>query len=228
MTQSHSIFVYSAGYIFFFFLLSIGKVKKGIRLLDEKGPVENRSMLLILHTGGILLLGILPVFFSTHKPLEIIWGNNATYNFQIITISILMVLLVVVSPVLAEKKYKKLTFRGSIHHSLSTSFVLSYFFIRILFICSYEMWFRGYLLTDCINSMGVSSAVLLNIFLYALLHTVNGKEEVLACIPFGLILCSLSIWTGAVWPSVLLHLALTLPYENRLVKKINKPSNSLV
>ncbi len=99
-------------------------------------------------------------------------------------------------------------------------FIVGYFFIRILFICAYESWFRGYLLHDCITSLGEPLAILLNVSLYTLLHVVNGKEETLACIPFGLLLCGLCIWQGAGWPAVVIHLTLTITYETSFIRKL--------
>src|SRR5204863_272627 len=98
----------------------------------------------------------------------------------------------------------------------------------LLFLSAYETWFRGYLLSDCIISFGVPVAILINIVLYSLLHIVNGKKEIVGCIPFGSLLCILCIWTNAAWPAILIHVALTISYEVHLVKRINKPSISFI
>lgn len=104
-------------------------------------------------------------------------------------------------------------------HPLALNF-FAYFFVRIIFICTYEIWFRGFLLHDCIINFGVPLAILMNVSLYTLLHVVNGKEETPACIPFGLLLCSICIWQGTAWPAVVIHLALTISYEISFLRKI--------
>jgi membrane protease YdiL (CAAX protease family) len=143
-------------------------------------------------------------------------------------VSFFMVLTIIIARELAEKKYRNLKNTIAASTSLTTRFIINYFFARILFLAAYEIWFRGYLLTDCITGWGVLVAVIINIILYTLLHIVNGKNEMLACIPFGLLLCSLCVWTAAAWPAILLHIALTVSYEVHLVIRINKPSNSFI
>jgi membrane protease YdiL (CAAX protease family) len=129
---------------------------------------------------------------------------------------------------IAEKKYILMKVNQSGGSSFSAGFITNYFFVRILFLCAYETWFRGYLLTDCINNLGIPFAIILNIILYSLLHYVNGKQEMRACVPFGLLLCGLCIWIGAAWPAILVHIALAVSYEAHLVKKINNPSISFI
>jgi membrane protease YdiL (CAAX protease family) len=64
--------------------------------------------------------------------------------------------------------------------------------------------------------------------LYTLLHAPAGKKEMIACIPFGAILCGVCIWVNAVWPAMLLHVALSMTYEINLVQKFSKPKNALI
>jgi len=103
-----------------------------------------------------------------------------------------------------------------------------YFLFRVLFLAAYETWFRGFLLTDCMSSWSVPFAIGVNITAYMLLHAVNGKNEMLACIPFGLLLCLLSFWVNAAWPAIFIHVALTMSCEVHLLKKIIKPSTQMV
>jgi membrane protease YdiL (CAAX protease family) len=99
---------------------------------------------------------------------------------------------------------------------------VSYFIVRILFICAYETWFRGCLLNDCIIIFGKPLAIIINVGLYMILHLVNGKDEALACIPFGCLLCGISIWQNAAWPAMAIHLALTIPCEISYIQKLKK------
>lgn len=103
--------------------------------------------------------------------------------------------------------------RNQIYHFL-------FYYPHSIYLCL-RSWFRGYLLNDSIHDSGLALAIFINVIFYSLLHIVNGKDEVIACIPFGILLCCLCIWQGAVWPAIFLHLALTVPYEMRCLKKIN-------
>ncbi|MEI9909237.1 MAG: CPBP family intramembrane glutamic endopeptidase [Bacteroidota bacterium] len=226
MTQGYEILIYSISYLLFFALLWLSKEKKGNRLLDENGLVTNRNMLIVLHIGGILLLGILPGYFFNHH-VPIVFGKSvATASFPTELTGLFVILFMIMAPILAEKKYRLVVGNTTVNTSFSIIFIISYFLLRLLFLCAYETWFRGYLLTDCISSFGIPVAIFLNVSLYTLLHIVNGKDEMLACIPFGLLLCSLCIWQGSAWPAIVLHIAFTIPYEVRLVQKIITSSNS--
>jgi membrane protease YdiL (CAAX protease family) len=82
------------------------------------------------------------------------------------------------------------------------------------------MFFRGFLLFGSIAVMGIPLAVSLNVLLYVLLHLFNSKKEMLACIPFGLLLCWLSVLFNAAWPAMILHACFSLLYEIRIYQSI--------
>jgi membrane protease YdiL (CAAX protease family) len=200
-------------------LLWLSKAKQGLRLFDDCGFVANPPMLILLHAGGIILF-LFPLLFSHFNSFVLFSNNDFESPAAWVTI-ICFLLLLFISPKIAQKKYSKSAgnvLRGKLP---GMKFIILYFIVRILFICVYESWFRGYLLSDSTSSMGWVLAVLLNISLYAFLHIVNGKDEVIACFPFGILLCCLCTWQGAVWPAIVLHLALTVPYEISLLRKMN-------
>jgi membrane protease YdiL (CAAX protease family) len=218
--MGYSVVFYSISYFLFFLLLVISKKTKGLRLFDEDGLVPNPRMLILLHIGGIVLFGAIP-FLSDHASAFVLFKNVAVWEPFTSIIVLLVILLLFISPRLAEKKYRKFSDNTNRPVSPGTKFIIFYFLVRILFICFYESWFRGFFLNDCIATFGVGWAIVLNVCLYAVLHIVNGKEEVIACFPFGVLLCCLCIWQGASWPAIALHLALTVPYEMSFLKKIN-------
>lgn len=217
--QLTPILFHSATFLLFLVLLWRAKKKKGLRLFDDRGLAANLPILLELQLAGIFLFGILPFLYG-HAGTFIFFdgidvGNPSTW------ITILLVLIsVIISPQILGKKLSAFPDMINGYSSPRTGFYVIYFLIRILFIASYEIWFRGFLLTDSIVSIGLVWAILINISLYALLHIVNGKDEVIACVPYGLLLCGLCIWQGAVWPAVVIHLALTIPYEFGFIRKL--------
>jgi membrane protease YdiL (CAAX protease family) len=228
MTQAYNLVIYSISYLLFFAMLLLSKIKRGIRLLDDTGIVINRVMLIVLHVAGVLLFAVISFYsFDQQLPVVVV-GKVAAGSLQIIVIGFFVILAIVIAPMLAEKNCRQPGNRLSVSTSLSSRFIINYFFIRILFLAAYETWFRGYLLTDCIASWGIPVAILINISFYTLLHIVNGKNEMLGCIPFGLLLCILCTWTDAAWPAILIHIAFTVSYEVHLIKKINKPSISFI
>ena len=217
--MAYSMFFYSISYFLFFLLLWISKKKKGLRLFDDDGLVSNRRLLIFLHIGGICLFGVMP-FLADPAPSFAFFDSKSAWTPLKSIIVLLVILLLFISPRLAEKKYRTFFENAEYTGFPGKKFIVSYFLVRILFIFFYECWFRGYLLNDSIAAFGMGWAIALNVCLYAVLHWVNGKDEVIACVPFGLLLCFLCIWQGAVWPAIALHLALTIPYETSFLKRL--------
>jgi len=210
---------YALTYFTFLILVLVSKLKQGLRLFDDKGFASHLPMLFTLYIGGIFLLGVSP-FFTQHL-VPFVFFNTENFGGLSTWITVLLFILsLVITPRIIAKKFNKFPVTSVDAFGHGRSFYITYFIVRILFIGAYELWFRGYLLPDCIISFGVAWAIVINLVLYAILHLVNGRDEVIASIPYGLLLCSLCIWQGAVWPAVLIHLALTIPYEVGFLRKI--------
>ncbi len=205
-------------YLLFFALLWLAKTKKGIRLVDERGFVTSHRMLLVLHFAGIILFGVLPFLWNPFS-LFTVSHHTAITNPHILSTALLTIAAVVFSLWIAKKNYRKFARNIAVHTPPGAAFTTTYFMSRILFICSYESWFRGGLLHDCITAFGEPLAIVVNVGVYTLLHSPNGKREMLACIPFGILLCSLSTLLGTAFSAIVIHLALTLSYEISMTKK---------
>lgn len=216
--KSANMLIHLISYFLFFSLLLIAKKRKVNRLIKEDGALVASVQLLLLQAAGILLMGILP-FLSTNSVLPMFLRTANLLSTPALLSVLLSAGVLLVAPHLSAKMYTETTSMQQPKNALSLAFITGYLFLRTLFIAAYEIWFRGFLLVDSIDLFGIPIAVSLNIALYTLLHLVNGKQEVLGCIPFGLLLCALCLWQGAVWPAVVLHLALTLSYEGTLLQK---------
>lgn len=206
-------------YLFFFAFLKVVKNKGANRITNEVGMLVVSRWLLVLHAAGIGLFGLLP-FFSPYGHLPVFFRATALPAEPVYLTVMLLLLVLWLSPLLAGKVHLQGALQVLLQPKTPTFYWAVYFLLRLLFIAAYECWFRGFLLMDSVARFGIPVAVCLNIVLYTLLHSVNGKREMLGCIPFGLLLCSLCIWMGQVWPAVLLHLALTISYEITLLQKI--------
>jgi membrane protease YdiL (CAAX protease family) len=228
MTQGSQILIYSISYLSLSLLLFFCKAKKGTRLQDENGPVANRQALILLHAGGILLLGVPSVYLLNHQLPDIIFGKIAASYVQIAVTVFFAVLVMIIAGRIAEKKYQQAKEKEAATTSFNTGFIIYYFVLRVLFLVAYEISFRGFLLNFCIDNWGIPAAIIINIVLYTLVHIVFGKEEMLACIPFGLLLCGLTIWTGAIWPAIVVHMAMSLSYDVNFLRKTNNSNVSFV
>jgi membrane protease YdiL (CAAX protease family) len=94
-----------------------------------------------------------------------------------------------------------------------------YFTLRISGLIIYEIFFRGVLLGIFLEWFPIPIAIVLNIILYAAAHAFGSQKEFVGSIPFGFLLCSITVLNQSVYPSVLLHLLLALPYEIMLFGK---------
>ena len=195
-------------------MLIIAYKKNSLRLLNEYSAADYPSLLLLLNLSGVVFLGILPAFFLPFPSFDL---EEVTAT-KITVLLLLSAITGFVAYTAANKDLGKTSFTVD-PKILSFQFLSLYFILRILFIIAYEIWFRGYFLEFCTEEYGITIAMIINILLYVLLHIVNGKREALSCIPFGLILCLMSLWFGSPFPAIIIHLALTVPYDIILIKK---------
>jgi membrane protease YdiL (CAAX protease family) len=118
----------------------------------------------------------------------------------------------------AVSAFKKITNHTSFTPSLPSSFLLSFGFVRTLFLIVYEFFFRGVLLFVMMEDFGTEAAVIINILLYVLIHWFN-KIERTGAVPMGLVLCLATIYYNSVWPAVFIHVALALSHEFTLFSR---------
>jgi membrane protease YdiL (CAAX protease family) len=218
MDHLHIISKYAICYGIFFLILLLGKSERSNRLFDRKGTVSNPGMLLGVLTGGFLWLGVVPFFILHHSISEIVFGRRAPGMVQLCTLLVLLILAIATAITESDKLNTRKAVEEQISR-LSKTYLLRYILYRIIFLVSYESFFRGYLLTDSMQLTGVVLAVVINISLYSALHILNDRREFAGCVVFGTILCCLCIWCEAAWPAILIHTVFSLVYELRSVKK---------
>lgn len=227
MSIGITILKYAICYFGFFAALLISKANGGYKLFDEKGPAQNTSALLGLHITEIICLGIIPAVIFNHPIVKIVFGTNTPGLIQVLILILLLYPVILFARDHSEKAYKKIDTTKQSSKLYTKEFIPWYFLVRFFFLCAYEIFLRGYLLMDSIYSFGIFKAVLLNITLYALLHVPAGKNEMIASVPFGVLLCLICIWFNAAWPAIILHLILSFSYELNLLKRFYKPINVL-
>jgi membrane protease YdiL (CAAX protease family) len=88
-----------------------------------------------------------------------------------------------------------------------------YIFLRASFLVVYELFFRGVLLNFCLAITSVAVAIVINVILYAIAHAFSTREELIGTVPFGILLCLLTFYSGSIWPAIVIHLLLGLPYD---------------
>jgi membrane protease YdiL (CAAX protease family) len=88
-----------------------------------------------------------------------------------------------------------------------------YLLLRGLFLICYEIFFRGVLLNFCIAHTTFPAAIAINVGLYTIAHIFSSRQELIGSVPFGIVLCLLTLYTRSVWPAVIIHVMLGLPYD---------------
>lgn len=212
--QTTSNLVYLISYFLFFTLSWIGKTHNSNRLINDNGELTSRPLKLIgFHIIGIIILGLVPMILLNHSVIILFTGNKAPDLPEIFIYLSIFIPLITIAFKQSKSVYGKNNGLAKSLNHLSITFFASYFIIRVLFLFTYELWFRGFVLFDFISWIGVPFAIFVNILLYVSVHIFNSKKEMLACIPFGVLVCALCILFDAVWPAIILHISFSLAYE---------------
>ena len=214
--------VYVICYGMYAAVVLVVQAQRSLQLFNTAGkPAAQPGMLLWLHIGGIFLLGLLP--FAVAKPLinQLAEQGDAGYFTWASVVAALLLAIF-----LGATDGRKFTLAVASSHPYTKPFYRRYFLLRIPFLISYELFFRGLLLFANKENMGLSTALLVDILLTVLLHIFSGTKWMLGCIPFSVAACMLNLQTHSVWPSILLHLALSLSFEMSVIHKFSHPTNS--
>ena len=205
-----------AGCYTLLFLLSFWVWKmKSDNLLSHKVQSGNWTLLHLRHAGGLIFLVLFPLIF--HKVISeglLVWPQNIS-NIQVMAVMVTGLVLLTMSAKEAAGIKNKENSQGS----QSPFHAVLHMILRNSFLVGYEWFFRGVLLFTCVGLFGDITAIIINIVLYAFIHSFNGKKEFLGSIPFGLLLCVFTLWWQSVWPAVILHLLLSSTYESVILHR---------
>ncbi|MEO7308129.1 MAG: CPBP family intramembrane glutamic endopeptidase [Ferruginibacter sp.] len=212
--QTSDMMIYAFCYAMVFVLAWISRINNSERLFTDEGELTSKpGSLTGIHLIGIACLGLVPVILLKLSAAHVLFGNTTPRLPDVLTFSILLLLVIAIAFKQSEQVTRSGKSPGEIFQQLSSSFFTRYFIIRSLFLFVYELWFRGFLLSESISWLGIPAAVSLNVFLYTLLHIFKSKKEILVCIPFGLIVCLLCLFFNGAWPAVIIHIGFSFVYE---------------
>ncbi len=191
-----------ASYLYFLVLSRINQVKKA------KTVIVHVRLYLVRKLSGFTLLGLLPalisfVFIGLQPFRE---AKLPVNSFQlwvwVLAVSFLLILLNQINSGSKDLQavYPEMRIRQWNLGSIATAGGG-----WILYLTGYEYLFRGILLWGCINAFGIWPAVVINLALYSTLHLPKGLKEAFAAIPFGALLCYLTIESSSILPAIILH-----------------------
>lgn len=210
-------YITTYGLMLFYYFIFFKTVKTGFK--KNSGQLKNillgEGKLDILFTkliSGILFLGIGAASLFAKRNIEVdtfipSWSGYYTPFWILIDAAIIIGTL---------SASKKIFSSDSSHPFLPHYLPLSFVFVRILFLITYEFFFRGAVLFIMTKDFGIILAVIVNLILYMLVHWFD-KRERYGSILMGIILCGVSIYYHSVWPAIIIHLSLALSHEITLL-----------
>lgn len=194
----------------FFIYTGIAKLNQSNRVFDDKGILVKKTKVLIgLQMAGAICLGVFPLLILDKNLSAILFGSNSPG----IGWMVLFVILLSIALSAGLNAGKKIIIKYKHPRKVTNKFLMLYFFVRAVFLCAYELFFRGTLLFTSVLFYGVIPAIIISTFLTVLVHVFTNKKEMLSCVPFGILLSCFCISIHAVWPAIVIHLALSFSYE---------------
>lgn len=198
-----------------YFLLALSSPVKSF--INKFYREKNRSFAWRMYErlSGAFILGVFPSFliFITAK------GNAATTIFFTASITRFCLIPICCTALLivnyfatgkaSNRKGYPLIRRKNWDGSLMVKNQLSW----TVYLFAYEFLFRGVLLSSCIVLVGLPAAIIINVMLYSVLHFHRGIRQVIYSVPFGVLLCVVTIETTSWISAAFLHAAFANSYE---------------
>jgi membrane protease YdiL (CAAX protease family) len=91
-------------------------------------------------------------------------------------------------------------------------------FTWAFYLFEYVFMFRGFLLFESVDYLGIFGAIAVNTVIYSIYHFPKGYKESVASIPFGIVLCFIALETSSFFYPFLLHLTLALSNDGFSLK----------
>ncbi|HEX7905720.1 MAG TPA: CPBP family glutamic-type intramembrane protease [Chitinophagaceae bacterium] len=224
MNDSGTILIYAGCYFLMFIITGKAKRSKSNRLFDTNGVLTaNTENLIGLHLAGIIVFGVIPFALFKSSLETVLPGNRIPMLLWLLVLFFLVILI----SIMGFRASRRISIRSENIPGEYKNIFGGYFIVRIFFLVAYEYFFRGVVLFEGIKWIGVLPSILLSTGLTVLIHVFTNKKERWGCIPFGIILCSYCILLNAVWPAIVLHLALSLSYEIPPVYHFLKPVKAI-
>lgn len=207
----------SAG--FYQLLISSARIKNRVCKSSTRNEANNKWHLFQRFTGAIIL-GIIPFAFNTifADSLFDFPGVSIGNVFNGFSISIyISLLLVVVNLIIASRKEHHIVFPYLKYNEWNFKFTMINVASWSAYLVAYEYLLRGVLLFAAAHVAGNFIAIVLNLAVYSLMHYNKGRQQLLACIPFGLLMCIISLATQSFAGAALIHLSFAISFEGAVL-----------
>ena len=210
MNNTTDIFVLAACYIIILLIFWIAqKLRPGLISYQDPGKTDLNS-LSVIHLVLVCVM-LLPAWFISSAPYSLLKLSLQPSDQQLFGLWLCLVLII------GWPRKKEPDLKQHLNAFPTTQRIIIYAVSRIVFLIVYEWFFRGVLLITSCEMFGTVNGVIINVLLYTLAHFHKDRKEILGCVPFGLLLCVITIWWQSIWPAVAIHVLLASRFEWRPV-----------
>ena len=203
------------GFLAFYFVPK----SKRIRIRIESGYGTEKSLgilVLFRRLCGFVFLGIIPALVT--------WagsgGNLLKYGFgggnlqeSIFWTGILSVIIIVLNVFNARKPSNLAVYPEIRIRRWSSRLLVISSISWVVYLIAYESLFRGLFLFTFEAWFGPVIAIAINVSIYSLTHIYKGIKEAAGAIPFGILICWVTLQTGNIWSAVAVHIVMALSNE---------------
>ncbi len=153
--------------------------------------------LIVLQLMGLYDAKALGINFTNPQKVFIAWG---IFGAIVLTVNIIR----------AGKPKNYMIYPHIRTQTWSISLLAYYILGWAIYLLGYEFLFRGVLFFAGVDILPLWLNITINCILYAVAHLPKGRLEIIASLPFGVVLCLVSYYTGNFWAAWLIHLTLAL------------------
>lgn len=202
----------TAGFILFWFISESPKLKEKVfhRFGEESAKV---NWVLFQKYTGVIFLGLMPLLLSLIFLPYSLSGYGLGFQNTLTSLLWICGLSAIILPlnINAAKRPQNLAMYPMIRaQAWDAKLIATNALATISYLFAYELLFRGILLMVCTAVLGVWPAIAINVALYAAVHLPKGPPETIGAIPFGLLICYITLTTGTIWVAVVVHVVLSL------------------
>jgi membrane protease YdiL (CAAX protease family) len=150
-------------------------------------------------------------------------GFGGTFSWPGFLYIIITVLLTLIFTKLVSNRIDLSNLQLTIKYpGVSNNWLIENSIVWGLYLFSYELLLRGFLLFSSLALFGFVYSIIINCLVYSIIHIPKGRAEALGAIPFGIILCLITLQTKSIWGAYILHMSLAVSMDWKIVKRINK------
>jgi membrane protease YdiL (CAAX protease family) len=203
----------ATGFCLYWFTATNGGIKS--RYFAGDGGADRHWVRYVVfqRLSGVVFLGVIPavVAFTLTTPGAHLFGLGFGHFGASLAYTGVIGFLIVALTYVASNQPHRLQRYPEMRVALWTARVATVNALAwAAYLVAYEFLFRGLLLFLCYEAFGFWPAAAVNVALYATTHIPKGPEETAGSIPYGLLLCYVTLSTGSLFAAIATHLIMAL------------------